>query len=206
MYYDNKLGFYIKQYSTQILVGIVCLIIIASGLLVYFKLNNKIQQASTTVSSSIVETNEETNSEVKVTEDDSILSDELKALRKGVKATVKVATVDDKGVFIILSGDKRIKAKMIGVEFSNELPDTQYLVNQDLSGKYVDIAFDENKIQDGYAMIYIYSDNTTLYNAKLLKEGRLTFDSTISKKSLEYNKLAESQAFAKQTRAGIWGE
>ena len=27
MYYDNKLGFYIKQYGTQIVVGIICLII-----------------------------------------------------------------------------------------------------------------------------------------------------------------------------------
>ena len=53
-------------------------------------------------------------------------------------------------------------------------------------------------------MVYIYTDKDTLYNAKLLKEGKLTFDSTTSKKALEYNKLAESQAFAKQTLAGLW--
>ena len=53
-------------------------------------------------------------------------------------------------------------------------------------------------------MVYIYTNDTSLYNAKLLKEGQLRLDSSISKKALEYNKLAESQAFAKQTLAGIW--
>lgn len=206
MYYNNKLGFYIRQYSTQIVVVLVSLIIIASGLFVYFKINNRSQQASTVVNNS-VETSEETNTEANVTEDETILlSDELVALSAGQKASVKIATVDDKGVFIILSGDKRIKAKMAGVEFSNDIPDTQYQIDKDLAGKYVEIAFDEVKMKDGYAIIYIYSDSNTLYNAKLLKEGRLKLDSTFNKKSLEYNKLAESQAFAKQTEAGVWGK
>ena len=41
MYYNNKLGFYIKQYGTQIFAVVVCLIIIASGLFLYFKINNR---------------------------------------------------------------------------------------------------------------------------------------------------------------------
>lgn len=205
MYYDNKMSFYFKQYGTQIIVGIISLVIIVSGLFIYFKINNKTQQTSTVVSGS-TETNNETNTEVNVTEDDTILSDELKALKTGEKATVKIATVDSDGVFVLISGDKRINAKMIGADFSEELPDTIYSIDQDLSGSYVDIAFDETKVSNGYAMVYIYSDETTLYNAKLLKEGRIILDSSISKKAVEYNNLAESQAYAKQTLAGVWGE
>ena len=135
-----------------------------------------------------------------------ILSEELKKLQIGQKATVKVATVDDQGVLVLLSGDKRIKAKMIGTDISREMPDTIYSIDQDLAGKYVNIAFDETKISNGYAMVYIYTDESNLYNAKLLKEGKLIFDSSISKKAVEYNSLAESQAYAKQTLAGVWGD
>ena len=175
----------------------------ASGLFLYFKINNKTQETSTVVSGS-VETNNETNNEVNVAEDESILPEDLKTLKAGQKATVKVATVDDKGVLVIISGDKRINAKMIGTDFSEEMPDTIYNIDQDLCGKYVEISFDESKVSNGYAMVYIYSSETTLYNAKLLKEGKIKIDSNFSKKALEYNKLAESQAYAKQTLAGVW--
>ena len=57
----------------------------------------------------------------------------------------------------------------------------------------------------GYAMVYVYTDQNTLYNAKILKEGKLVLDSTMNKKALEYNNLAESQAYAKQTFAGVLG-
>lgn len=203
MYYNNKLSFYFEQYGTQIIVGIICLVIMASGLFLYFKINNKTQETSTVVSGS-VETNNETNNEVNVAEDESILPEDLKTLKAGQKATVKVATVDDKGVLVIISGDKRINAKMIGTDFSEEMPDTIYNIDQDLCGKYVEISFDESKVSNGYAMVYIYSSETTLYNAKLLKEGKIKIDSNLSKKALEYNKLAESQAYAKQTLAGVW--
>ena len=203
MYYNNKLSFYFEQYGTQIIVGIICLVIMASGLFLYFKINNKTQETSTVVSGS-VETNNETNNEVNVAEDESILPEDLKTLKAGQKATVKVATVDDKGVLVIISGDKRINAKMIGTDFSEEMPDTIYNIDQDLCGKYVEISFDESKVSNGYAMVYIYSSETTLYNAKLLKEGKIKIDSNLSKKALDYNKLAESQAYAKQTLAGVW--
>ena len=205
MYYSNKLGFYLRQYTTQVIVGIVCLIIIASGLFLYFKINNNTQN-STVVSGSVENNNEQTNTEVNVTEDETILPEDLKALKAGQKVTVKVATIDDEGVLVLISGDKRINAKMIGTDFSKEMPDTIYSIDQDLAGKYIDISFDETKVSNGYAMVYIYSDETTLYNAKLLKEGKIILDSNISKKALEYNKLAESQAYAKQTLAGVWGE
>ncbi len=203
MYYDNKFRFYIQQYGTQIIVGIICLVIIVSGLFVYFKINGKTQNISPITNAS----NAESNNEGNITpEDDTILSEELKKLQIGQKATVKVATVDDQGVLVLLSGDKRIKAKMIGTDISREMPDTIYSIDQDLAGKYVNIAFDESKIANGYAMVYIYTDESNLYNAKLLKEGKLIFDSSISKKAVEYNSLAESQAYAKQTLAGVWGD
>ena len=204
MYYDNKFGFYVKQYGTQIVVGIICLIIVLSGLFIYFKINNKTEAGSTVLSSS-VENNVETNDQQNVTEDDSILPEELRNLNAGDKVSVKVATVEDGGVLVVLSGDKRIKAKLIGADFSEIMPDTLYFMNETLEGKYVDIAFDESKVSNGYAMLYVYLDNDALYNASILKEGKLVLDSSLNKKSLQYNNLAESQAYAKQTLAGVWG-
>lgn len=205
MYYDNKLGFYFKQYGTQIIVGIVCLIIVISGLFLYFKINDNIQQ-NTTVTANTQENNVETDNQTNVTEDDSILPEELRNLSAGQKTTVKVATVEDECVLTLIAGNQRIKAKLIGADYSKSMPDTLYLINQDLEGTYVDIAFDESKVSNGYAMVYVYTDQSTLYNAKILKEGKLVLDSTINKKALEYNNLAESQAYAKQTLAGVWGE
>lgn len=205
MYYDNKFGFYIKQYGTQIIVGIVCLVIVISGLFLYFKINNNTQQ-NTTVTANAQENGVEADNETNVTEDDSILPEELRSLSAGQKTTVKVATVEDECTLVIIAGNQRIRAKLIGADYSESMPDTLYFVNQDLEGKYVDIAFDESKVSNGYAMVYVYTDENTLYNAKILKEGKLVLDSTISKKALEYNSLAESQAYAKQTLAGVWGE
>lgn len=199
MYYKNKLDFYFEQYGTKIVVGIICFVIIASGLFLYFKINTKAQQTSPVISGS-----SETNNEENVINDESILPESLKDLKVGEKTTVKVATINDKGVLTLIVGDKRIEAKMIGTDFSTMMPDAVYSADQDLSGKYVDISFDETKVSNGYAMIYIYSENASLYNAKLLKEGKLVLDSSISKKAVEYNKLAESQAYAKQTLAGVW--
>lgn len=205
MYYNNKLGFYFKQYGTQIIVGIVCLIIVISGLFLYFKINDNTQQ-NTTVTANTQENNVETDNQANVTEDDSILPEELRNLTAGQKTTVKVATVEDECTLILIAGNQRIKAKLIGTDYSESMPDTLYLVNQDLEGTYVDIAFDESKVLNGYAMVYVYTDQNTLYNAKILKEGKLVLDSTMNKKALEYNNLAESQAYAKQTLAGVWGE
>jgi len=119
-----------------------------------------------------------------------------------VKTTVKVATVNDKGILTLIVGEKRIEAKMIGTDFTTMMPDAVYSLDQDLSGKYVDISFDENKVSNGYAMIYIYSENASLYNAKLLKEGKIILDSSISKKALEY--LAKISIEAYLNMSGVF--
>lgn len=198
MYYDNKLGFYIKQYGTQIVVGIICLIIVSSGLFLYFKIHNKTQTNNNLTGSEV------NNVETNVAEDDSILPEELRTLKAGEKTTVKVASVDNDGVLVLLTDSSRINAKLIGADFSEVLPDTVYFINDALQGKYVNISFDEAKVSNGYAMIYVYQEDI-LYNAQILQEGKLTLDSSVSRKALEYNNLAESQAYAKQTLAGVWG-
>ena len=120
--------------------------------------------------------------------------------------TAKIATIEDGGVLIILTDSSRVKAKLIGVDYSEIMPDTFYNLNADLVGKYVDISFDESKISNGYAMIYLYSEQNTLYNSRILEQGNAILSSDISKKALEYNDLAESQAYAKQNLAGVWGD
>lgn len=197
MYYENKFGFYIKQYGTQIVVGIICLIIVLSGLFLYFKMNNTKPNNNLTGS-------QVNNVEENVAEDESILPEELKKLKAGEKTTVKVASVDNDGVIVLLTDSNRINAKLIGADFTEVMPDTVYFINEALQGKYITIAFDESKVSNGYAMVYVYQGDK-LYNAQILQEGKLTLDSNVSKKALEYVNLAESQAYAKQTLAGVWG-
>lgn len=203
MYYDNKFKFYIKEYSTQIVVGIVCFIIVSCGLFVHFKVNDN--QANSTVTATAVENSVESNTQTSVAEDLSMLPEQMRALNAGDKVTVKVADVNNEdGSILIVYNNQRIKARLIGVDFSEMMPDTYVSMSQELVGNYVDVAFDETKVENGYAMIYVYSQKDVLYNAKLLKEGKLVLDSGLSRKALEYNTLAESQAFAKQTLEGVW--
>lgn len=192
MYYDNKFGFYLRQYGTQIIVGIICLIILCSGVFLYFRIHG-------TQSSNVASNSEQT-------QDESILPDELKNLQPGQKVNVKIAKVADGGVLTLIYGNQRIQAKMIGIDFSDSLPDTLYQIGNDLEGKNLDVSFDSAKVQNGYAMIYVYTDDSTLYNAKLLEDGRLILDSSIDKKDINYQDLAESQAYAKQNLTGVWGE
>lgn len=203
MYYDNKFKFYIKEYSTQIVVGIVCFIIVSCGLFVHFKVSNN--QANSTVAATAVENSVESNTQTSVAEDLSMLPEQMRALKAGEKVTVKVADVNNEdGSILIVYNNQRMKARLIGVDFSEMMPDTYVSMSQELVGNYVDLAFDETKVEKGYAMVYVYSQRDVLYNAKLLKEGKLVLDSSLNKKALEYNTLAESQAYAKQTLEGVW--
>ena len=202
MYYDNKFGFYIKQYGTQIIVSIICCIIVLAGLLLYFKINDNknYNSALNNATANDVENNSH------VDYDDSMLPQELRNLETGKRQSVKVATTEDEGVLVILTDKSRVKAKLIGVDYTKIMPDTFYLINQDLEGQYVDIAFDEHKAENGYAMVYVYLEKDKLYNSKVLEQGNAILSSNLSKASLEYNDLAESQAYAKQTLAGVWGK
>lgn len=205
MYYDNKFRFFIKEYTVQIVVAIACIVLVVSGLFIRSKLNNNVKP-DTTITATTTEGTEQTEVPTVTVEDDSILPEDLKSLKAGEKISVKVASVDNEGNLVIMTGTDRIKARLIGANYSKTTADTFYSMNSDLEGKYVDIAFDETKVSNGYAMIYVYTTKTELYNAKLLKEGKLVFDTNVNKKALEYNNLAESQAYAKQTLAGVWGE
>ena len=202
MYYDNKFGFYIKQYGTHIIVSIICCIIVLAGLLLYFKINDNknYNSALNNATANDVENNSQ------VDYDDSMLPQELRDLETGKKESVKVATIEDEGVLVILTNNSRVKAKLIGVDYTEIMPDTFYLINQDLEGQYVDIAFDEHKAENGYAMVYVYLEKDKLYNSKVLEQGNAILSSNLSKASLEYNDLAESQAYAKQNLAGVWGD
>ena len=111
MYYENKFGFYIKQYGIQITVGIICFIIAISGLFVYFKINNK-AKAESTVAENAIENSVEANNETAVTEDDSFLPESLRNLKPGKKTTVKVATAENEGNLIIIADGKKNKCKI----------------------------------------------------------------------------------------------
>ena len=166
MYYDNKSAFYFKQYGTQIIVGIVCLIIVISGLFLYFKINDNTQQ-NTTVTANTQENNVETDSQTNVTEDDSILPEELRSLSAGQKTTVKVATVEDECVLTLIAGNQRIKAKLNiwlesimkekdvykAIKRFEKIFDGEYVINcdedieEDYYEEYIDTYYLKNKMK-----------------------------------------------------------
>ena len=104
MYYDNKFKFYIKEYSTQIVVGIVCFIIVSCGLFVHFKISNN--QANSTVTATAVENSVEADTQTSVTEDDSMLPEEMRVLKAGETVTVKVADVNNEDGSIAINAQK----------------------------------------------------------------------------------------------------
>lgn len=196
MYYDNKFGFYIKEYGTKIIIGIVVLIVALSGLFIHLKLNDN--------NNNVTAEKNEPNVQENVVEDDSKLPEELRALAPGDKITAKVTKVDGNGVIVFVTDTYNFEGKLYGVSYEQIEGDSYYSLNNDLVGKTVEVSFDENKVKGGYASVYVYTNDTTLYNAEYLKSGKAVLDNSTNKKSIEYVSLAEAQAYAKQTLAGVW--
>ncbi len=193
MYYDNKASFYVRQYGPRVLMSAFIVLIVSVGLYIYIA-NHNIPTIKVT-DQAVVE-----QDTLNVTAKN--LSDTLNGLEPLEKKSVKVASVESNGEIVIIDNDSRFKARLIGLDFENIEPDTIYLMGQDIGNRQVEIAFDNTKCSEDIANVYVYV-NDELYNAKLLEEGKLKLDSQDMNKLL-LKELTESQAYAKQTRAGLW--
>lgn len=204
MYYDSKSSFYIRQYGPRVLV--IVLIVLISGTGLYIYMANRTKTPTVDVTQQTIAQQGSTTSQEEQKVDGSIASlelpEKLENLKPLEKATVKIASVESNGNLVVIHGDTRFKAKLIGLDFTTVEPDTIYQIGQDIVNRQVEIAFDNTKCTNDTANIYIYL-NDELYNAKLLEQGKLKLNSKDINKLL-LKDLTESQAYAKQTKAGVW--
>lgn len=204
MYYDSKSSFYIRQYGPKVLVIVLVVLISGTGLYIYMA--NRTKTPTVDVTQQTIAQQGSTTSQEEQKVDGSIASlklpEKLENLKPLEKTTVKIASVESNGELVVIYGDTRFKAKLIGLDFNTVEPDTIYQIGQDIANRQVEIAFDNTKYTNDIANIYIYSNNE-LYNAKLLEQGKLKLNSKDINKLL-LKELTESQAYAKQTKAGVW--
>ncbi len=196
MYYDSKSSFYIREYGPKVLIILLIVVIAGTGLYIYMANRSSTPNidVANTITNEVVTSNPSTES--------NILSDDLKQLQPLERKTVKIASVEDNGILTVIDGEYKFKAKLIGLDFTDFEPDTLYTMGQDIVNRQVEIAFDNVKSDNEVAYIYIYKDNN-LYNATLLENGKVKLNSNDQNKLL-LKDLTESQAFAKQTKAGVW--
>lgn len=204
MYYDNKSSFYIRQYGFKALVIVFVVVTTATASYKYIVNNRNTptldvsQQTIAKPGSSPVQEEQNINENVASLK----LPKKLESLKPLERGIVKIASIENNGEMIVIDGDTRFKAKLIGLDFKTVEPDTIYQMGQDIANRQVEIAFDNVKCTDDIANIYVYY-NDELYNAKLLEQGKLKMKSNDSNKLL-LKDLTESQAYAKQIRIGVW--
>lgn len=204
MYYDNKSSFYIRQYGPKVLCIVLVLVIAGTGLYIYMSNRTKTPTVDVTKQTIASQGSSTSQEEQKVDENVASLElpNKLESLKPLEKRTVKVSSVENNGELIIIDGDTRFTANLIGLDFNIVEPDTIYQMGQDIANRQVQIAFDNTKCTGDKANVYIYL-NDELYNAKLLEQGKIKLKANDINKLL-LKDLTESQAYAKQTRAGVW--
>ncbi len=204
MYYDNKSSFYIRQYGPKVLCIVFVIVIAGTGLYIY--MSNRSKTPTVDVTKQTIANQGSTTSQEEQKVDENVASlelpNKLESLKPLEKRTVKVSSIENNGELIIIDGETRFTANLIGLDFNTVEPDTIYQIGQDIANRQVQIAFDNTKCTGDKANVYVYL-NDELYNAKLLEQGKIKLRSNDINKLL-LKDLTESQAYAKQTRAGVW--
>ena len=76
-------------------------------------------------------------------------------------------------------------------------------MEKDLLNQNVKLAFDNERIIEDKIFAYVYVNNSTLYNEKIIESGLAKINKQA--KNLTYqNDLIQAQAYAKQLAKGIW--
>lgn len=205
MYYDSKSSFYVKQYGPKVFIIVFSLLLVSAGLYIYMRNNKTTPNIDVAIQQEKTQKSEPVSSPEEKKEDtttSTILPENLNNLKALERKTVKIASIEANGNVIVIDGETKFEATLIGLDFDTVQPDTIYTMGQDIQGRQVEISFDNTKNDDKVAYIYIYKENE-LYNAKLLENGKLKLKVNDAH-TLLLNDLTESQAFAKQTRAGVW--
>lgn len=201
MYYDNKSTFYIRQYGLK---ALVIVFITATTMTALYKY--VINRPAIDVTEQTIPTQSSTTSQEEQKVDENVASLELPSklgsLKPLEKRTVKISSVENNGELIVIDGETRLTATLIGLDFNTAEPDTIYQMGQDIANRQVQIAFDNTKCTGDKANVYVYLDDE-LYNAKLLEKGKIKLKANDINKLL-LKDLTESQAYAKQLKIGVW--
>jgi micrococcal nuclease len=131
---------------------------------------------------------------------------------ENMEKTVVERAVD--GDTIVISGGERVR--MIGIntpESVKEAGDPEYFgkeasryTSNNLEGKTIYLEKDVSETDDyGRLLRYIYLEDGTFYNEKIVKEG-YAFAGTYPP-DVKYNEiLQEAERFARENNLGLWGE
>jgi hypothetical protein len=233
MYYDNKSTFYMKQYGPAIVVGVASIMLIGSGLYIYFKTsvnplnrNTEIAKEQTIKSNEII--NEEKKEEVKqeIIETKTEFKEEPKventtsALKEETKPSSNISNYFQNMKSLEKSKEVTVKtvkySGYITVETDNETLEFLLIgidlkrLNNDIVDKIKnDLLNKKVKIAfDVQKQVdgsnYVYLfENNKLYNAELLKSGLLTLRTERQNISL-IQELAKAQAYARDNSLGVW--
>ncbi|MCX8074639.1 MAG: thermonuclease family protein [Clostridia bacterium] len=222
MYYDNKSSFYVRQYGPVVLVIIFSILLISSGLYIYLNTNKsdvkqevaqevknentntenkeEVKNTETETKQEVVEetkTEQNTNNSTSTTNLDEVLS----ILEKASEGTVK--SVNDSGSVNVQIKDELVEVNFIGVDYSKSPSDTIKKIKEDLQDKKVKIAFDTQKTEDSKVYAYVYLDDKTLYNEKILKNGLAVLRVERNNTSL-LDVLLSAQKDARANSVGLW--
>lgn len=207
MYYDNKSTFYIKQYGPVVIVLAFSILLIGSGVFIYFKsyasTSNK-QEVATQVTSNVDSTTEEVQKLQDTTKKnipDNL--DKLQLLEKSDYGYVK--EIDDDGLITAQIDKDTISFYLIGIDLSKSSKNVTDDMIANLNKKKIKIAFDYEKTKDLKNYAYLYVDGNTLYNGTMLEKGMATLKAERTNVSL-LDKLLNSEKVARVNFAGIWSK
>ena len=197
MYYDNKLGFYFKQYGIPALAIIFSIMLVGGGLYVYFasSTKNASEQNMIVASNELKDVGEESA---------LVLNDKLNDLKPLQQSDYGlISEIKDDGKIVFILDHKLIEFYLLGIDIENSEGIISNL-RTDLQNKNVKIAFDQEKMIGSQLYAYVYIDNT-LYNESLLENGKAKLKQDTSNVTL-ISDLKQAQAYAKQLSKGVWAK
>lgn len=203
MYYNNKTTFYVRQYGPMILIMLLSVLLIGSGVLIYLNGSASNQTPNETIiASNDLKDTDKTNLSIN---NNALLPVEFESLDILEKTSkIEIKSINESKQFVIFSKDKTFNTELIGIDFSKSSIEDINSIFQDLQNSNIEIAFDKVKNNKKVVFAYMYKDGT-LYNEKILEEGKAILKEEKDNTSLLDN-LRAAQAFAKQTRTGIWSK
>lgn len=199
MYYNGKKEFYFKQYGIPILTLAFSVLLIGSGIYIYWAASTSYTSKNATV----IASNELQNVKEQVT-NYTVLDaklESLASLQKSDEGTI-IEIKDDASIMFLFE-EKQIQIKLLGVDTTAPSKELIEKMKEDLLNQKVKLSFENKKIIDNNVYAYVYMNDTTLYNENIIESGlaKLNKDS----KNLAYqNDLIQAQAYAKQLARGVW--
>lgn len=200
MYYNGKKDFYFKQYGIPMLTLAFSIFLVGSGVYIYWATSTS--NTSRNTNNVVIASNN--LKDVKPTSEINILNDKLNMLKPLEKSEeMTVSEVRDDASIIFSLEDKQIQVNLLGVDTSKNSTALIEKMKEDLENKNVKLSFEENKISGSQIYAYVYVNENTLYNEKIIENGLATINKET--KNLTYQSdLIQAQAYAKQLAKGVW--